>query len=54
MPSDRETPELSTQREAILRVSEFFGGVTLVRQSAVLAGCNGQHAPSEKARVMDA
>jgi hypothetical protein len=39
MPSDTDTPELITRREAIVRVSALFGGIALVGQGAMLAGC---------------
>ncbi len=39
MSSDPERHELITRREAILRVSAMLGGVALVGQSAMLAGC---------------
>jgi hypothetical protein len=39
MPSDTDQHELITRREAILRVSSMLGGVALVGQSAMLAGC---------------
>ena len=50
MLSETDRPELITRREAILRVSALFGGVALVGQSAMLAGCTrekpGAAAPS--------
>jgi len=39
MSSDPDRHELITRREAILRVSAMLGGVALVGQSALLAGC---------------
>ena len=39
MSSKRIPPELVTRREAILRVSAMLGGVALVGQGAMLAGC---------------
>jgi Gluconate 2-dehydrogenase subunit 3 len=39
MPSETDRLELITRREAILRVSALFGGVALVGQGAMLAGC---------------
>jgi hypothetical protein len=42
MPSDTDQHELITRREAILRVSSMLGGVALVGQSAMLAGCARQ------------
>lgn len=39
MPTKRLPPELVTRREAILRVSAMLGGVALVGQGAMLAGC---------------
>jgi hypothetical protein len=39
MSSDPERHEMITRREAILRVSAMLGGVALVGQSAMLAGC---------------
>ena len=41
MPSDPDRHELITRREAILRVSAMLGGVALVGQGAMLAGCTG-------------
>jgi hypothetical protein len=41
MPSDPQRHELITRRDAILRVSAMLGGVALVGQSAMLAGCDG-------------
>ena len=40
------TDGLITRREAILRVSAMLGGVALVGQAAMLAGCKGQQADS--------
>src|SRR5690606_23967126 len=37
-------PGLITRREAILRVSALLGGVTLVGQGAMLAGCQRREA----------
>lgn len=42
MTSTDDAPERITRREAIRRVSALFGGVALVGQSAMLAGCVGQ------------
>ncbi len=42
MSSDTDRNELITRREAILRVSSMLGGVALVGQSAMLAGCAAQ------------
>ena len=42
--------ELITRREAILRVSGLFGGIALVGQSAMLAGCSIQK-PSRNALI---
>jgi len=39
MSSDHDRKEMITRREAILRVSTMLGGVALVGQSAMLAGC---------------
>jgi hypothetical protein len=39
MANDRDERELMTRREAILRVSALLGGVALVGQAAMLAGC---------------
>ncbi|MGH8167546.1 MAG: gluconate 2-dehydrogenase subunit 3 family protein [Woeseiaceae bacterium] len=39
MPAKIDKQQLITRREAILRVSALFGGVALVGQSAMLAGC---------------
>lgn len=47
MSSDPNGPDLITRREAILRVSTMLGGVALIGQSAMLAGCAEQ--PAEKA-----
>ncbi len=44
MPSDPDRHQLITRREAILRVSAMLGGVALVGQGAMLAGCAGQPA----------
>jgi hypothetical protein len=38
---------LMTRREAILRVSALFGGIALVGQSAMLAGCSRQKTPDD-------
>lgn len=45
MPFEDDSPELITRREAILRVSALFGGVALVGQGAMLAGCSDPEAP---------
>ena len=42
MSSDPDRPPLITRREAILRVSAMLGGVALVGQTAMLAGCAAQ------------
>lgn len=42
MSSNSERHELITRREVILRVSTMLGGVALVGQSAMLAGCATQ------------
>lgn len=42
MSSDPDRNELISRREAILRVSAMLGGVALVGQSAMLAGCAAQ------------
>ena len=39
--------DLITRREAILRVSALFGGIALVGQSAMLAGCSRQKASGD-------
>ena len=39
MATDKSKSELITRREAIFRVSAMFGGVALVGQTAMLAGC---------------
>lgn len=44
MSTNREQSKLITRREAILRVSAMFGGVALIGQSAMLAGCAAQPA----------
>jgi len=49
MSSDRERHELITRREAILRVSAMLGGVALVGQSAMLAGCATENAIESRA-----
>lgn len=46
MTKKHSKPELISRREAILRVSAMFGGVALVGQTAMLAGCA---APASKA-----
>ncbi len=48
MSSDFDHP-LMTRREAILRVSALLGGVALVGQGAMLAGCSRQKAPDDAA-----
>ena len=42
MSSDPDRNELITRREAILHVSAMLGGVALVGQTAMLAGCAAQ------------
>jgi hypothetical protein len=42
MSSDPDRPKLITRRDAILRVSAMLGGVALVGQTAMLAGCTVQ------------
>ena len=42
MPRDADRPETITRREAIARVSAMLGGVALVGQSAMFAGCEGE------------
>ena len=42
MSSDSDHKELISRREAILRVSAMLGGVALVGQTAMLAGCAAQ------------
>ena len=49
MSSDPDRHELITRREAILRVSAMLGGVALVGQSAMLAGCAGRPAAATRA-----
>jgi hypothetical protein len=44
MGSDTDRHELMTRREAILRVSALFGGIALVGQGAMLAGCQRREA----------
>ncbi|MGI9204866.1 MAG: gluconate 2-dehydrogenase subunit 3 family protein [Woeseiaceae bacterium] len=44
MTTNKGQTELITRREAILRVSAMFGGVALVGQSVMLAGCAAQPA----------
>lgn len=53
MSSDNDHPELITRREAILRVSALLGGVALVGQNAMLAGCNRQTPPDGAAFTRD-
>ncbi len=50
MSSDPDRHELITRREAILRVSAMLGGVALVGQSAMLAGCAGRPAAAMRVR----
>lgn len=45
MSSDSDQHELITRREAILRVSALFGGIALVGQGAMLAGCSREKTP---------
>ncbi len=49
MSSDPDRHELITRREAILRVSAMLGGVALVGQSALLAGCAREPAAETRA-----
>ena len=51
MSSDPERHELITRREAILRVSAMLGGVALVGQSAMLAGCAAGTANNARSTV---
>lgn len=44
MKNDKKQTELVTRREAILRVSAMFGGMAIVGQSVMLAGCAAQPA----------
>ena len=53
MTSDKTQPALWTRREAILRVSAMLGGVALVGQGAMLAGC-AKPAAERAARFTDA
>ncbi len=53
MTSDPERHELITRREAILRVSAMLGGVALVGQGAMLAGCAGQPAAAGRASSLN-
>ena len=46
MSSDQRENDLISRREAILRVSAMLGGVALVGQTAMLAGCATQSAGS--------
>jgi hypothetical protein len=39
MAKENDKPDLISRREAILRVSAMLGGVALVGQTAMLAGC---------------
>ena len=54
MSSDPERHELITRREAILRVSTMLGGVALVGQSAMLAGCAAGPASNARSGVSNA
>lgn len=54
MSSDSERHELITRREAILRVSAMLGGVALVGQSALLAGCAAGPASEKRATSSNA
>ena len=49
MSSESDHHELITRREAILRVSALFGGIALVGQGAMLAGCSRKEAPDAAA-----
>ncbi|MGH8193978.1 MAG: hypothetical protein ACREQ8_06205, partial [Woeseiaceae bacterium] len=53
MSSDNDHRQLITRREAILRVSALFGGVALVGQSAMLAGCRQETPPDGAAFSSD-
>lgn len=44
MPEDHVPPTLITRREAIIAVSRALGGVALVGQAAMLAGCEREEA----------
>ena len=45
--SSNDDHHLITRRDAILRVSALFGGIALVGQSAMLAGCSRRKAPDD-------
>lgn len=51
MSSDSEHHEQITRREAILRVGAMLGGVTLVGQTAMLAGCAAGPATDSRAKT---
>ncbi len=53
MSSDPDRHELMTRREAILRVSAMLGGVALVGQGAMLAGCAARPAAATGASSLD-
>lgn len=46
-PAGLRNEELLSRREAILRVSALLGGVALVGQAAMLAGCGGSRQDTE-------
>lgn len=52
MPEKLNREILLTRREAILRVSAMLGGVALVGQSAMLAGCTPEQAEEKIGDVM--
>ena len=54
MSSDPDHNKLISRREAILRVSAMLGGVALVGQSAMLAGCEAQPTGDELASASNA
>jgi hypothetical protein len=54
MSSDPDHNKPISRREAILRVSAMLGGVALVGQSAMLAGCTTKPADEESAPAPDA
>ena len=51
MSSEAKQNELISRREAILRVSAMLGGVALVGQSAMLAGCAAQTSGATAAKT---
>lgn len=52
-PAWRSQAELLSRRDAIVRVSALLGGVALIGQSAMLAGCGGEREDSDAASPDD-